>query len=261
MKKRVVYMLCFALIMLISCTALAEGEWSCPSCGTEALSGKFCPECGSPRPSQDWVCPNCGRTNQKQYCPDCGASRVDRQSSATATPLETEDSEPSQEELQPLSLGALMTPEQVVGIMNAGIAVVSEQFASANSLDTAALFEACALTDSESTPEILSYANEKWDVELYFYYPEESEPDPQTEAKHWCIAVKGTNDRANMLRSIVFSATLTVLKQVDPQLDGDAAVEMLLKQEAYSQYLGNGFLITYLTTEDGDDTQLMIERT
>lgn len=171
-----------------------------------------------------------------KFCENCGASRDNRPPSATAAPLETEDAEPSQEELQPLSLDALMTPEQVVDIMNVCIAVVSKQLASANSPDTEALFEACALTDSESTPEILSYANERWDVELYFYYPEESEPDPQTEARHWCIAAKGTDDRANKLRSIMFSTTL-------------------------SQYLGNGFLITYLTRENGDDTQLMIERT
>lgn len=185
-----------------------------------------------------WICENCGYENlyMGKFCEDCGASRDDRPPSATAVPLETEDSEPSQEELQPLSPDALMTPEQVVGIMNACIAVVSKQLVSANSPDTEALFEACVLTDFESTPEILSYANEKWDVELYFYYPEESEPDPQTEARHWCIAAKGTDDRSNKLRSIVFFVTL-------------------------SQYLGNGFLITCLTTDDGDDTQLMIERT
>lgn len=49
-------------------------EWTC-SCG--ALNkGKFCPECGSPRPavSSEWICP-CGALNKGKFCQNCGAKR------------------------------------------------------------------------------------------------------------------------------------------------------------------------------------------
>lgn len=50
------------------------GEWTC-SCGT-VNKGKFCAECGSPRPAADWTCPNCGETGIKgKFCPECGAKR------------------------------------------------------------------------------------------------------------------------------------------------------------------------------------------
>ncbi|MBR6352682.1 MAG: SPFH domain-containing protein, partial [Oscillospiraceae bacterium] len=39
------------------------GGWKCPKCGAMA-SGKFCPECGTPKPAEDgWKCPKCGAVN------------------------------------------------------------------------------------------------------------------------------------------------------------------------------------------------------
>ena len=45
-------------------------KWTCPN-GHEA-SGKFCPECGSPKPVQDsWTC-SCGTVNKGKFCSNCG---------------------------------------------------------------------------------------------------------------------------------------------------------------------------------------------
>lgn len=53
--------------------AAPAGSWVC-SCGTSA-TGKFCPECGSPRPAQDgWTC-SCGELNKGKFCQNCGAKR------------------------------------------------------------------------------------------------------------------------------------------------------------------------------------------
>jgi membrane protease subunit (stomatin/prohibitin family) len=47
--------------------------WKC-SCGAEA-KGKFCPECGSPKPSDEgWKC-SCGAVNKGKFCTECGAKK------------------------------------------------------------------------------------------------------------------------------------------------------------------------------------------
>ena len=48
--------------------------WIC-KCGTMA-SGKFCPECGSPKPTetQSWTC-SCGTVNKGKFCENCGSPR------------------------------------------------------------------------------------------------------------------------------------------------------------------------------------------
>ncbi len=46
------------------------GSWKC-SCGATA-TGKFCPECGKPRPAEDgWTC-SCGAVNKGKFCAECG---------------------------------------------------------------------------------------------------------------------------------------------------------------------------------------------
>ena len=50
----------------------AAGGWKC-SCGHTA-TGKFCPECGSPKPADGWRC-GCGTVNQGKFCSECGARR------------------------------------------------------------------------------------------------------------------------------------------------------------------------------------------
>ena len=53
--------------------APADG-WKC-SCGATA-TGKFCPECGSPKPADanGWTC-SCGAVNKGKFCQNCGAKK------------------------------------------------------------------------------------------------------------------------------------------------------------------------------------------
>ena len=54
---------------------LPADSWTC-KCG-KVSTGKFCPDCGSPRPapSADWFCPDCGKKNTGNFCTDCGKKR------------------------------------------------------------------------------------------------------------------------------------------------------------------------------------------
>lgn len=45
--------------------------WDCPACGQKGNTGNFCSNCGKPRPTC-WTCPDCGTTNQGKFCTNCG---------------------------------------------------------------------------------------------------------------------------------------------------------------------------------------------
>lgn len=48
-------------------------SWKC-SCGAVS-TGKFCPECGAPKPAgAEWIC-SCGAINTGKFCQNCGAKR------------------------------------------------------------------------------------------------------------------------------------------------------------------------------------------
>lgn len=48
--------------------------WTC-KCGHRDNRGKFCMECGSPKPAEaGWTC-QCGAVNQGKFCTNCGAER------------------------------------------------------------------------------------------------------------------------------------------------------------------------------------------
>lgn len=51
--------------------AAPANAWKC-SCGA-TVSGKFCPECGKPRPvdTEGWTC-SCGTVNKGKFCMECG---------------------------------------------------------------------------------------------------------------------------------------------------------------------------------------------
>ena len=54
--------------------APAAGAWTC-KCGATA-TGRFCPECGSPKPADadGWTCA-CGAVNKGKFCQNCGAKK------------------------------------------------------------------------------------------------------------------------------------------------------------------------------------------
>lgn len=49
-----------------------QSSWKC-SCGA-TVTGKFCSECGSPKPAEEWKC-SCGTVNKGKFCAECGAKR------------------------------------------------------------------------------------------------------------------------------------------------------------------------------------------
>ena len=50
-------------------------SWRC-ACGAEN-TGKFCIECGKPKPAPaaGWTCPQCGAVNKGKFCAECGAKK------------------------------------------------------------------------------------------------------------------------------------------------------------------------------------------
>ena len=60
----------------------AEGTWKC-ACGVEN-TGKFCSECGTPKPEEkkSWTCA-CGTENTGKFCSECGAPKPEEKKSWT----------------------------------------------------------------------------------------------------------------------------------------------------------------------------------
>ncbi len=55
-----------------SVSATEVPVWKCTECGKEDNVGKFCANCGAPKPeTEEWVC-ECGTTNTGKFCQNCG---------------------------------------------------------------------------------------------------------------------------------------------------------------------------------------------
>lgn len=52
--------------------APAANAWTC-ECGTQN-TGKFCLECGKPKPADGWICA-CGAVNKGKFCAECGKQK------------------------------------------------------------------------------------------------------------------------------------------------------------------------------------------
>ena len=59
--------------------AALKDSWTCPTCGKQGITSKFCPECGAKKPEvkkvAGWTCPNCGTINTGKFCAECGAKK------------------------------------------------------------------------------------------------------------------------------------------------------------------------------------------
>ena len=59
----------------------AAHGWTCPECGHQGNTGKFCEECGAKQPTGEavaatWDCPECGhKGNTGKFCEECGAQQ------------------------------------------------------------------------------------------------------------------------------------------------------------------------------------------
>ena len=77
-NKRVLsYLLVFLLAVSLYAGAPAEGSaWTCPDCGQEGNTGKYCSNCAAARPSGEWTCPVCGQEgNNGKFCSNCAEPR------------------------------------------------------------------------------------------------------------------------------------------------------------------------------------------
>ena len=55
----------------------AASGWTCAKCGQTGNTGKFCSNCGAPKPEAGgWTCAKCGQTgNTGKFCANCGAAK------------------------------------------------------------------------------------------------------------------------------------------------------------------------------------------
>ena len=51
----------------------AGNGWTC-HCGKNGNQGRFCEECGAPKPAAGWTC-SCGAVNKGKFCTECGARK------------------------------------------------------------------------------------------------------------------------------------------------------------------------------------------
>lgn len=52
----------------------SSDSWTCSGCNT-VNTGKFCSECGKPKPAGEWICSACNTVNSGKFCSECGKPR------------------------------------------------------------------------------------------------------------------------------------------------------------------------------------------
>jgi hypothetical protein len=52
----------------------SRGVYKCFACGKAGNTGKFCSDCGQPKPDDGWTC-ECGAKNTGKFCSECGKPR------------------------------------------------------------------------------------------------------------------------------------------------------------------------------------------
>lgn len=89
--KRLTAILLLMTMLLTCLPVLAEGAWTCGSCG-KSVESRFCPDCGTMRPA-GFECRGCGfkSENTFKFCPECGL----RAGGNTSTPTPTATPKPT----------------------------------------------------------------------------------------------------------------------------------------------------------------------
>ena len=193
MRKLVLF--CLVLVLALGCCTAYAGDWVCPNCGS-TNSKNYCPNCGAKSPQ--WICPECGEENCGNFCENCGMPNpADADEDETAAPG-TEDDDAS---------AAL---ERLLFFCN---------YWSANSLDE--MVELCAPSWAEKqentrTSLFALLANRT----IVAVEPEEvTVTDPDLECS---VVIRATIDRNNGNPAALYLMTIAMVKEngewyIDPE--------------------------------------------
>ena len=73
MKKLLAVLLTLEMVLMSLAFCEASGEeWICPNCG-KTNTTNFCTSCGTKR--DVWICPSCGTENSDAFCGNCGSPK------------------------------------------------------------------------------------------------------------------------------------------------------------------------------------------
>lgn len=73
MKKLLAVLLTLVMVLMSLAFCEASGEeWICPNCG-KTNTTNFCTSCGTKR--DVWICPSCGTENSDAFCGNCGSPK------------------------------------------------------------------------------------------------------------------------------------------------------------------------------------------
>ena len=89
--QRILCLICCLTFCCAFAHAAAQSAdtWTCPACGQDGNTGKFCTNCGASKPadSGEWNCAGCGQAhNTGNFCSNCGAARPGESSPSRPNP-------------------------------------------------------------------------------------------------------------------------------------------------------------------------------